>query len=94
MPWDFLKVGKTNLYGDCRQVFGHRLSKYLLPQRSVADDDSHIGFHILLQYRSILSLCTHCGYSHKIVAVFPMYELGIMAYDVVGIRSIVVALER
>ena len=25
MPWDFLKVGKTNLYGDCRQVFGHRL---------------------------------------------------------------------
>ena len=22
MPWDFLKVGKTNLYGDCRPVFG------------------------------------------------------------------------
>lgn len=28
MPWDFHKVGKTNLYGDCRLVFGQRLSKY------------------------------------------------------------------
>jgi len=41
-----------------------------------------------------LSLCTHCGYSHKIVAIIPMYELGIMAYDVAVIRCIVVALER
>ena len=94
MPWDSLKVGKTNLYGDCRQVFGHRLSKYLLPQRSVADDDSHIGFHVLLQYWGILSLCAHSGCSHKIVAIFPMYEFGIMAYDVAVIRCIVVALER
>ena len=30
----------------------------------------------------------------KIVTIFPMYELGIMAYDVAVIRSIVVALER
>ena len=94
MPWDSLKVGKTNLYGDCRQVFGHRLSKYLLPQRSVADDDSHIGFHILLQYRSILSLCTHCGYSHKIVTIFPMYEPSFIACDVAVTRCIIVALER
>ena len=77
-----------------QQVFGHRLSKYLLPQRSVADDDSHISFHILLQYRSILSLCAHSGYSHKIVTIFPMYELGIMAHDVAVIRCISVALER
>ena len=41
-----------------------------------------------------MSLCTHCGYSHKIVTIFPMYELGIMAYDVAVIRCIVVALER
>ena len=74
--------------------FGHRLSKYLLPQRFVAYDDPDIGFHILLQYRSILSLCTHCGYSHKIVTIFPMYEFGIMAYDVAVIRCIIVALER
>ena len=41
-----------------------------------------------------MSLCTHCGYSHKIVTIFPMYELGIMAYDVAVIRCIVVALKR
>ena len=41
-----------------------------------------------------MSLCAHCGCSHKIVAIFPMYELGIMAYDVAVIRCIVVALER
>ena len=23
MPWDFLKVGKMNLYGDSRRVFGN-----------------------------------------------------------------------
>ena len=41
-----------------------------------------------------MSLCAHCGYCHKIVAIFPMYELGIMAYDVAVIRCIVVALKR
>ena len=38
--------------------------------------------------------CAHSGYSHKIVTIFPMYELGIMAYDVAVIRCIVVALKR
>ena len=31
---------------------------------------------------------------HKIVAIFPMYELDIMAHDVAVIRCISVALER
>ena len=75
-------------------VFGHSLSENLLPQRFVAYDDPDIGFHILLQYRNILSLCTHCGYSHKIVTIFPMYEHGIKAYDVVLLRGISVAVER
>ena len=56
MPWDFLKVGKPNLYGDCRQVFEHRLSKYLLPQRSVADDDTRIYLRLP---NSNLKLCTN-----------------------------------
>ena len=30
----------------------------------------------------------------EIVAIFPMYEFGIMAYDVAVIRCIVVAIER
>ena len=42
----------------------------------------------------ILFLCAHCGYSHKIIAIFPMYEFGVMAYDVAIIRCIVAALER
>ena len=42
----------------------------------------------------ILLLCAHCGYSHKIIAIFPMYEFGVMAYDVAIIRCIVAALER
>ena len=75
-------------------MFGHRLSEHLLPQRFVAYDDPDIGFHILLQYRSILSLCTHCGYSHKIVTIFPMYEPSFMACDVAVTRCIIVALER
>ena len=42
----------------------------------------------------ILLLCAHCGYSHKIIAIFPMYEFGVMAYDVAIISCIVAALER
>ena len=42
----------------------------------------------------ILLLCAHCGYSHKIIAIFPLYEFGVMAYDVAIISCIVAALER
>lgn len=37
MPWDFHKVGKTNLYGNCRQVFGYSLSEYLLPLQEASN---------------------------------------------------------
>lgn len=36
MPWDFHKVGKTNLYGNSRQVFGYSLSEYPLPLQEAA----------------------------------------------------------
>ena len=37
MPWDFHKVGKTNLYGNCRQVSGYSLSEYLLPLQEASN---------------------------------------------------------
>ena len=37
MPWDFHKVGKTNLYGNCRQVFGYSLSEYPLPLQEASN---------------------------------------------------------
>ena len=30
------------------------------------------AFMYFFQHRGILSLCTHCGYTHKKVAVFPI----------------------
>ena len=41
-----------------------------------------------------LSLYAHYSYSHKTVAIFSMYEFGIMAYDVAVISCIVITLER
>lgn len=37
MPWDFHKVGKTNLYGNSRQVFGYSLSEYPLPLQEASN---------------------------------------------------------
>ena len=37
MPWDFHKVGKTNLYGNSRQVFGYSLSEYPLPLQETSN---------------------------------------------------------
>lgn len=37
MLWDFHKVGKTNLYGNSRQVFGYSLSEYPLPLQEASN---------------------------------------------------------